>query len=154
MHVLKKSVHSDYNKLHTDYSKLKGIITTQQEVISKLEASITIQQKDVSTVLTKKICESDHKIKTCLEDNKLLRKENKDLKERLTKIELAHLGNNVIISGMQEQRWESYSTTKDRVYNTIEAAMGGDDLAATLLEAKKIEIFCCNRIGPYQLNCS
>ena len=68
MHVLKESVHSDYNKLHTDYSELEGIITKQQEVISKLEASIIIQQKDVSTVLTKKICESDHKINTCLEE--------------------------------------------------------------------------------------
>ena len=102
-------------------------------------------------MLTKKICKNDHKINTCLEENKLLRKENKDLKERLTKIELAQLGNNVIISGMQEQKWESY-LTKNRVYNTIAAAMGGDDLAATLLEAKKIEISCCNRTGPYQLN--
>ena len=84
--------------------------------------------------------------------NKLLRKENKDLKERLTKMELAQLANNIIISGMQEKRWKIYSTTKDRVYDTIAAAMGGDDLAATLLEAKKIEISCCNRIGPYQLN--
>ena len=83
-----------------------------------------------------------------MEENKLLRKENKDLKERLTKIELAQLGINVIISGMQEQRWESYSTTKDRVYDTITAAMGRDDLEATLLEAKKIEISCYNRIGP------
>ena len=55
-----------------------------------------------------------------MEENKQLKKkENKDLKERLTKIELAQLGNNVIISGMQEQCWESYSTTKDRVYDTI-----------------------------------
>ena len=83
----------------------------------------------------------------------MLRKENKNLKKRLTKIELAQLGNNVIIRGMQEQRWKSFSMTKDRVYNTIAAAMGGDDLAATLLEAEKIEISYCNRIGPYQLNC-
>ena len=107
MHVLRESVHSDYNRLHMDYFKLEGIITTQQEVISKLEASITIQQKNVSTVLTKKTCENDHKINTCLEENKLLRKENKDLKERLTRIELAQLGNNVIISGMQDQRWKA-----------------------------------------------
>ena len=68
--VLKESVHSDNNKLHSDYSMLEGIITTQQQVITKLEFSITTQQKDVSTVLTNKICKNDQKISTCMEENK------------------------------------------------------------------------------------
>ena len=121
-------------------------------MITKLESSITIQQKDSSTVLTNKISENDQRISTCMEENKQLKKENKDLKERLTKIELAQLGNNVIISGMQEQHWESYSTTKDRVYDTIASVMGGSDPTAALEEARKIEITYCSRISSYHLN--
>ena len=52
---------------------------------------------------------------------------------------------------MQEQCWENYETTKERVYNTIAAAMGGD-VTSALDAARKIQITCCNRVGHYQLN--
>ena len=38
---------------------------------------------------------------------------------------------------MQEQSWEDYATTKERVYDTIVAAMGGEDRSAVLQEARK-----------------
>ena len=53
---------------------------------------------------------------------------------------------------MQEQAWENYATTKERVYDTIAAAIGGDNLLSALEEACKIKITCCSRIGRYQLN--
>ena len=73
------------------------------------------------------------------------------MKEHLTQIELAQLENNVIISGMQEQPWETYDTTKERIIDTIVAAMGGEDQETAQLEARKIEITCCSRKGRYQL---
>ena len=88
----------------------------------------------------------------CLEENRLSWKENHELKERLNKIELTHLGNNVIISGMQEQPWEGYTMTKERVYKTIASAMGGSNLEETMKDARKIDITCCTRIGKYHLN--
>ena len=77
--------------------------------------------------------------------------ENDELKERLTQIELAQLGNNVIISGMHKQPWENYDTTKERVIDTKVAAMGGDDQEAARVEVRKIDITCCSRTGRYQL---
>ena len=74
------------------------------------------------------------------------------LKERLNKIELTQLRNNVIISGIQEQPWEGYSMTKERVYETIASAMGEENLEETMKEARKKDITCCTRIGTYQLN--
>ena len=71
-------------------------------------------------------------IDTFIEENKRLSKENHELKEHLTKIELSQLGNKVIITGMQEQPWESYDTTKERQYDTIAAAMGTQDQALAL----------------------
>ena len=88
----------------------------------------------------------------CTEENRKLRRENSELKERLNMIELSQLRNNVIISRMPEQPWESYSTTKECVYDSIASAMGGEDLTETKKEACKIKITCCSRTGTYQLN--
>ena len=148
---MKESVHKDYSDLHTDYDKLKIMITTQQEVISKLEETITTNQHDMTDKLMGKIDHNSSKLAEVAEENKYLRKENIALKDRLIKIELNQLRNNVIITGMQEQPWENYETTKERVYDTIAAAMGRD--ASTALEtARKVKISCCNRVGRYQVN--
>ena len=95
---------------------------------------------------------TNSQILDCLEENRLLWKENHELKERLNKIELTQLGNNVIINGMQEQPWEGYTMTKERVYETIASVMGGNNLEETMKDATKIDITCCTRIGKYQLN--
>ena len=95
---------------------------------------------------------TNSQILNCLEENCLLWKENHELKERQKKIELTQLGNNVIISGMQEQPWEGYTMTKERVYETIASAMGGSNLEETMKDARKKDITCYTRIGKYQLN--
>ena len=43
----------------------------------------------------------------------------------------------MIITGVQEQPWEGYSTTKERVLETIAAAMGGNQLEESMKEARK-----------------
>ena len=95
---------------------------------------------------------TNSQILDCLEENRLLWKENQELKERLNKIELTHIGNNVIISEMQEQPWKGYTMTKESMYETIASVMGGDNLEETMKDARKIDITCCTRIGKYQLN--
>ena len=62
------------------------------------------------------------------------------------------MGNNVIITGVQEQPWEGYSTTKERVLEIIAQAMGGDQMEEAMKEVRKIDISCCSQIGKYQLN--
>ena len=108
MRVLKDS-------LHNDYAKLEGIMSTQQTTIARLESMISTQQRELSSDLSDKMEKTNSQILNCLEENRLLWEENHELKERLNKIELTQLGNNVIISGMQEQPWEGYTMTKERV---------------------------------------
>ena len=146
MRLLKDSVHNGY-------AKLQGIISTQQTTIARLESTISTQQHKLSNNLSDKLEKTNAQILDCLEENRLLWKENHELKERLNKIELTQLGNNVIISGMQEQPWEGYTTTNERVYKTIASAMGGSNLEETMKDARKIDITCCTRIGKYHLNC-
>ena len=140
------------DSVHNDYAKLEGIISTQQMIIARLESTISTQQQELSSNLSDKMEKTNSQILNCLEENCLLWKENHELKERLNKIELTQLGNNVIISGMQEQPWEGYTTTKERVYETIASAMGESNLEGTMKDARKIDITCCTRIGKYQLN--
>ena len=58
----------------------------------------------------------------------------------------------MIITGVQEQPWEGYSTTKERVLEIIATAMGGDQMQEAMKEARKIDISCSSQIGKYQLN--
>ena len=87
-----------------------------------------------------KIEENTSNIRVYIKENKRLCVENMELKERLNKIELSQLGNDIIISGMQEQPWESYSTTNEQVYDKIAVAMGGVDQSTALQEARKVDI--------------
>ena len=65
--LLRESVHSDYNKLHTDYVELKESITTKSnEIAEKLNLKI-----DANT----------EKISQMIDENKLLRRENASLKD-------------------------------------------------------------------------
>ena len=92
-----------------------------------METTITTQQLETTSELSSKLEINTNKVNLVTKENQQLKRENEELKERLMKIELAQLVNNVIISSMQEQPWENYETTKDRVIDTIAAAMGGED---------------------------
>ena len=107
----------------------------------------TIQEKKSNKIQTK----LSSYVKNPVTEKKQLCKENIALKDRIVKIELNQLRNNFIIMGMQEQCWENYETTKERVYDTIAAAMGGD-VSTALETARKVQITCCNRVGRYQVN--
>ena len=98
------------------YSKLKEAITIQKSEVSseihKLEKSITSQREELGTMFTQQINKNDMKVQQVLNKNMELKQENKDLKERLDKLESLQLLNNVIITGIPEQQWESYTLTK------------------------------------------
>ena len=135
--LLRESVHSDYNKLHADYVKLQeSIASRSSEIAEKLSLKI-----DVNT----------EKISQLINENKLLRRENASLKERITKFESNQVRNNIIISGIPEGKWEPYDTTVARLYDTIATAFSSGDIDRALEEARQIEIVCCNRIGRYQM---
>ena len=71
-----------------------------------------------------------------MEENKLLRRENDQLKERINQIEKSQLENNIIIIGEPEQPWESYELTKERVWDMIAASVGLNDMETAKKEAK------------------
>ena len=120
--ALRESFHSNYNKLD---QKLETAIETQKDEFTNLEVTIVTHNSEVSTALTYKIETNATNINQLLEENILLKKENESLRERTTKIEISQLGNNIImLSGMPEQPWESYESTKERVMEAIATSIG------------------------------
>ena len=103
----------------TRCSKLEEAITSQhQEVadeIHRLESSLTKQRDMANTELLHRINSNHEIINSVLKKNNILEKENMVLKEKLDKIEMNQLSNNVIITGVAEQTWETYEHTKQRV---------------------------------------
>ena len=82
----------------------------------------------------------------------MLVKENSELRARVVRLEMSALENNVIITGIQENPWEKYETTKQRVHDTIASAMCGssDVTAEALSAARSVEIVSCSRMRKYQ----
>ena len=95
---LREMVHSDYKKLHSDYTRL-------EEVIMK-------RSTDVETTLAGKIHKNTEKILSIAAENVELKKENTELRDRLSHIETQQLQNNIIINGVAETKWEPYEVTK------------------------------------------
>ena len=117
------------------------------EEIHKLEETLTTQKNAVAKDLLNKISQNQCSIGNILEKNKNLEKENLQFHERLDKIEVNKLGNNVIITGIPEQTWESYDHTKQRVIDSAIASLGSSTSLEVLEDARKTEISYCTRVG-------
>ena len=74
------------------------------------------------------------------------------LKERLDKIKMNQLSNNVIITGVAEQTWETYEHTKQWVIDTVVASLGKTVNPSEIEEAKWIDISYCTRQGRQRTN--
>ena len=77
---------------------------------------------------------------------------NMVLKERLDKIEMNKLSNNVIITRVAEQTWETYEHTKQWVIDTVVASLGKTGNPLEIGEAKHIDISYCTRLGRQRPN--
>ena len=133
-HHLRESV----DTVHADYTDLKQTIakqtsTTTQDLSRKIESNV----KQLTSIAV---------------ENKSLCKENKELLDRLTKLELVQLSNNIIITGIQEGPFGPYHTTKLRVQEMIATTIDSGDITADLETAKKVEITGFSRVRKYKHN--
>ena len=135
---LREMVHSDYRKLHSDYTRLEDVIMKRST--------------DVEKTLASKIRENTDEILSIAAENVQLKKENTELRDRLSHIETQQLRNNIVINGMAENKWEPYEVTKTRVYETIASALPIGDHKLAMDEALKVDLVCCSRIGRYHMN--
>ena len=133
-----KLLRESVDTVHKDYADLKKTIFKQKdelkyELVDKIDRN-TAQMTEISS------------------ENKALRKENVELKNRLDRIEQNQLQNNVIITGIPEGPYEPYSTTKLRVQEMIATTIDSGDADSDLMKAKSINITSCTRIGKFRTN--
>ena len=62
------------------------------------------------------------------------------------------MDNNVILTGIQEQQWEKFEITQQRVIDVIAEALHGTEGKNALLKAQQVSIAKCRRIGKYRMN--
>ena len=146
--LLRESFHNDLVRME---SKIENAIVMQQKDFVDLKDMIVTEKMEFTESLSTKIEANSTNINQLLEENRRLQQENSDLRERISKIEMVQLNNNIIINGMPEQPWEPYEVTKERITEVIASSMGSKDDLITKEEAKKVEITCCSRLGTYKL---
>ena len=128
------------DSVKSDYADLKHTITKQKDELHK--------------ELVHKIDSNTKQLSLISEENKLLRKENTELKSRLDTIEQSQLRNNVLVTGIQEGPYEQYNTTKLRIQEMIAVTINSGNVVQDLETAKRIEITDCKRLGKYRNNYS
>ena len=102
--------------------------------------------------MERKIEASNEKLEQVLKENISLEKSNSVLQERLSRIESTQLDNNVILTGIQEQLWEKFEITWQRVIDVIAEALKPIEGSNTMNRAEQVAIANCKRIGRYWMN--
>ena len=110
------TVHADYFDLKIAISKQASMATA--DLVSKIESN-TSELTNIAI------------------ENQNLCKENKELRDRLSKVKATQLSNNIIITSIQEGPFEPYHTIKHRVYEMIAITIDSGDKQADLETAKR-----------------
>ena len=86
-----------------------------------------------------------------MEENKILKQQYSLLNDRLNKIETNQLSNNVIITGVPEEPWETYSSTQQQVYDVISSAIQDKfpDKDSAITEARRFDVTYCTGVGKH-----
>ena len=106
---LRESVDNKVGSLEQAIQQQRKEVTDE---LHKIETSLIQHKEELTQQFKSDIQENKDNISRIVLENTSLKKENAALKERLNQIEQNQLKNNVIITGIPEQPWETYSTTK------------------------------------------
>ena len=147
---LRESVDNKVGSLEQAIQQQRKEVTDE---LHKIETSLIQHKEELTQQFKSDIQENKDNISRIVLENTSLKKENAALKERLNQIEQNQLKNNVIITGIPEQPWETYSTTKQRVIDTIASALrsnNDEERQANIAMAQNTEITYCTCIGRYR----
>ena len=144
------SLQKTLGPLITEFCYLRESVDTMHVNYTDLKQTIAKQTSTTTQDLSRKIESNAKQLTGITVRNKSLRKENKELQDRLTKLESVQLSNNIIITGIQEGPFEPYHTTKLRVQEMIASTIDSADITTDLETAKKVEITGCSRVRKYR----
>ena len=141
-----------------EFKSLKDSMESQQEEMSEgfknLKTMLKEQKTEIVQEISVKVDHNSKQISHLMHENVELKKENKALRERVGKIETIQLSNNIIITGIPEQPYETYEKMKQHIYDTVASALLVTDPTLeekALAEAHEIDIVYCSHIGRQKL---
>ena len=141
-----------------EFKSLKYTMAIQQGEMSEgfnhLKTVLKEQKAEIISEINVKVDHNSEQIPCLIDENTELRRENKDLKDHVGKIEATQLSNNIIITGIPKQPFETYEETKQCIYDTIASALLASDPLLednVLSEAQRVDIVYCSRIGRQRL---
>ena len=137
--------------VHHDILDLQNAVSQQKVDITQMEQSVKEAKQEIKQLLIEKIDNNAHNMQSIMDENKILKRENDKLKERMNKLEKLQLENNVLISGQPEEAWEPYDRTKGIVLDTILTSLSSLQIEEATRIVKNIEIMNCKRIGRYKI---
>ena len=146
---LRESVDNKVGSLENTIQQQKKEVT---EELHKIESNLSRHKEELNKQFKEDIQQSRESIQWIVNENISLKKENTELKERLSKIEQTQLKNNVIITSIPEQQWETYNTTKQRVLDTIASSMKGtteEESKNNIEVSNNTKIAYCTRVDRY-----
>ena len=129
--------------VHHDIRDLQNAVSQQKVDITQMEQSVKEAKQEIRKLLIEKIDNNAQNIQSIIDENKILKKENDKLKERMNKLEKLQLENNVLISGQPEEAWEPYDRTKGIVFDTILASLSSLQREEATRIVKNVEITNC-----------
>ena len=142
---IRKDINSKDGKL---VSLIREEIKTEFKLVAELPEKVTrceerVEELEEATALNmEKIEDIDGK-------SEKLKHDNKALTERIAKLEGDLIANNVILSGINELRFEKSIQTRDLVVNTIASTIEKTTEEDKLAVARKMYITSCERIGIF-----
>ena len=99
-----------------EFKSLKYTMAIQQGEMSEgfnhLKTVLKEQKAEIISEINVKVDHNSEQIPCLIDENTELRRENKDLKDHVGKIEATQLSNNIIITGIPKQPFETYEETK------------------------------------------
>ena len=143
----RESFDEKYSRLDDKYTRLEMVITSQKNKMSneldKLHESIASQKQEITATVERKIETSNEKLEQVLKENISLKKSNSVLQECLSRIESTQLDNNVILTSIQEQQWEKFEITWQRVIDVIVEALKPIEGSNAMNRAEQVAIANC-----------
>ena len=101
------------------------------------------KKQEITTTVERKIEASNEKLEQVLKENISLKKSNSVLQECLSRLESTQLDNNVKLTGIQEQQWEKFEITWQRVIDVIAGALKHIKCSNAMNRAEHVAIANC-----------
>ena len=112
---LKEDINKNSNLLEEKYKQIDETISIQKENTAKdfkdLKELLMKQQCETIKNVSEELEKTRDRMNTLVDENIKLKHQCTLLNDRMNKIELTQLSNNIIITGVPEEPWETYTST-------------------------------------------